>query len=146
MRKIMHWVSKMPTSQLLVCWCIILKTKGYIAFLPPWVVGQQLASTGCTMLWTLIVSTCEMLEINNWEPNKLRTQLWSKENHVSFRVVTSFWVKSIPSWMGHPIETKGLTTTYFHIVPPTQWLKSLKLKYCIWCTNDLLWNCTKNLE
>jgi len=69
--------------------------------------------------------------VNNWEPNKLRTQLWSKENHVSFRVVTSFWVKSIPFWMGHLVETKGRTTTYFHIVPPTQWLKSSKLKYCI---------------
>jgi hypothetical protein len=63
--KTMHWVDKMPASQLLVCCCVILKTKGCFTFLPPQVVGQQLTLVNRTMLWVLIVGTCEMLELNN---------------------------------------------------------------------------------
>jgi hypothetical protein len=78
-RKTMHWVSKMPTSQLLV-WCyVILKMEGWFTFLPPWVVGQQLASTNCTMLWTLITCTCKMLELDDWEPKNLQARLRSKK-------------------------------------------------------------------
>ncbi len=142
--KTMHWVNKMSTYLLLVCWCVILKIEGCFTILPPGVVGQQLASVGHTMLWALITSTCEMLELDDWEPNKLWTWLRSKKNPTSSRVVTSFWVKSIPSWMGHTIGTEGLTTTYFCTVPPTQWFKSLRQNQCIWCSSDPIWNCTQN--
>jgi hypothetical protein len=33
--KTVHWVSKMPTSQLLVCYYVILKIEGCFTFLPP---------------------------------------------------------------------------------------------------------------
>jgi hypothetical protein len=124
--KTMHWVNKMPTSQLLVCCWVILKMKGHLTFLPPWIVGQQLTSVDHTMLWTLITSTCELLGLNNWETNKLQTQLWSNDNLASSRIITSFWLKLIPSWMSHIVGTKGLATIYFHVVPPTQQLKSLE--------------------
>jgi hypothetical protein len=55
--KIVHWRNKMPTSQLLVCYCAILKMKGRFTFLPPQIVGQQLASNGLTRLWQLTIST-----------------------------------------------------------------------------------------
>ncbi len=102
--KIVHWVNKMPTSQLLVCYCVILKMEGGFTFLPPWIVGQQLALVGYTMLWTLITVTCKMLELN--KPNKLRAQLWSKENPISSKIVTSFWIKLILSWMAIQLELK----------------------------------------
>ncbi len=117
--EIVHWVSKLLTSQLLVWCCVILKVEGHFTFLPPQVVGQQLASVGHTMLWTLIASTCKLLGLDDWEPNKLWTWLRSKENPTSSRVITSFWVKSIPSWINHPIGIEGLTTIYFPIIPLT---------------------------
>jgi hypothetical protein len=46
----MQWVSKMPTSQLLVCCCVILKMEGRFTFLPPQVVGQQFALADHIML------------------------------------------------------------------------------------------------
>jgi len=93
----MHWISKILACQLLVCYCVILEMKGHFTFLPPQIIGQQFISASRTMLWALIVGTCEMLELEDWEPNKLRTQLWSKENFTSSKVVTSFWIKSVPS-------------------------------------------------
>jgi hypothetical protein len=73
---------------------------------------------------------------NNWEPNKLQAQLQLKENPTSSKVVTSFQIKSVPSWMSHTIGTEGLTTTYFRIVPLTQQFKLLGQNQCIWCSND----------
>jgi len=128
----------------LVWCCVILKTEGCLTFLPPQVVGQQLASSDRTMLWTLIQITNELLGLDNWEPNQLWTQLWSKENHASFIVITSFWVKLVPSWMSHIVGTKGLTTAYFRVVPLTQWFKSSRQNQWIWCSSDPIWNCTQN--
>jgi hypothetical protein len=146
MGKTVHWVSKMLASQLLVCYCVSLKREGHFTLLPPWVVSQQLASTGYTMLWTFIASTCKMLELHDWEPNRLRAWLCSKENLPSSRVITSFWIESLSSWMGHIVGTKGLTTAYFCTIPSTQWFKSLRQNQCIWWSSDPLWNCTQNLE
>jgi hypothetical protein len=42
-----------------------LKTKGHLTFLPPQVVGQQLASDGLTRLWQLTTSTWELLELGS---------------------------------------------------------------------------------
>jgi hypothetical protein len=94
MGKTMHLKSKMPASQLLMCCCIILKTKGHLTFLPPQVVGQQLASKILTKLGQLTtIGTWELLEHEDWELNKLQALLlwrWSKENHASFRIIISF--------------------------------------------------------
>jgi hypothetical protein len=52
------------------------------------------------------------------EPNKLRTLFlnrWWKENLIFSKVVTSFWVKLVPFWMGHTVGTRGLPITYFCI-------------------------------
>jgi hypothetical protein len=105
----------MLASQLLVCYCVILKTEGRITFLPPWIVGQQLASGSHTMLWALIEATCELLKLDNWEPNKLQAWPQSKGKPASSKVVTSFRIKTIPFWMNHTIGTKGLATIYFHV-------------------------------
>jgi hypothetical protein len=64
-KETVDWVSKMPPSQLLVCCCVILKMKGRLAFLPPWVVGQQLTFANRTMLWALTTTMYEMLELDN---------------------------------------------------------------------------------
>jgi hypothetical protein len=56
-------------------------------------VSQQLALDGLTKLWQFIVGTWELLELENWEPNKLRALFLnrrSKENLKFFKVVTSF--------------------------------------------------------
>jgi hypothetical protein len=107
----------MPTSQLLLCYCVNLKIEGHLTFLPPRVVGQQLTSKGFTRLVQLIVvSTWELLEQKRLEPNKLRMLFlckWSKENPTSSRIVNSFWAKLIPSWMGHTIGTIGLRNYKF---------------------------------
>jgi hypothetical protein len=70
-----------------------LKIESHFTFLPQ-VIGQQLASKGFTRLGQLIVaSTWELLEQENWEPNKLRAlflQRWSKENLASSQVDNSF--------------------------------------------------------
>jgi len=126
MGKIVHWKNKMPTSQLLVCCYVILKTKGRFTFLPPQVVGQQLASNGFTRLWQLIACTWELLELEDWKPNKLWVLFLckqSKQNLASPKVVTSFWVKLVPSWMGHIVGTTCLATTNFHVLL-MQWFKS----------------------
>jgi hypothetical protein len=47
----------MLVSQLLVCYCVILNTKGHLTFLPPRVVGQQLALIGLTRLLQLRACT-----------------------------------------------------------------------------------------
>jgi len=90
----MHWRSKMLASQLLMCCCVILRTKGHLTFLPPQVVGQQLASKGLTRLGQFtIVGTWELLEHEDWEPNKLQELLlwrWSKENPTSSKIINSF--------------------------------------------------------
>jgi hypothetical protein len=102
--KTMHWRNKMSTSQLLVCCYVNLKMEGCITFLPPWIVNEQLALDGITRLWQFILGTWELLELENWKPNKLWTLFlsrWSKENLTFSKVVTSFWVKLIPFWMGH---------------------------------------------
>jgi hypothetical protein len=70
-RKTMHSKSNLPTSQLFVCYYVILNTKGRFTFLPPWVVGQQLASDGFIKLWQLTTSTWELFELEDWKPNKL---------------------------------------------------------------------------
>jgi hypothetical protein len=62
----------MQACQLLVCYYVILKMEGRFT-LPPWVVGQQLASIGHTMLRAFIAGTYEMLELDDWEPNKVQT-------------------------------------------------------------------------
>jgi hypothetical protein len=64
--EIVHWVSKTLAFQLLAWCCVILKIEGCFIFLLPWVVGQQLAFVGRTMLWTFIVSTCELLGLHDW--------------------------------------------------------------------------------
>ncbi len=116
MRTIMHWKNKTPTSQLLVCCGVILKMKGCLIFLPPWVVSQPLALNSFTRLWQLITSTWELLELEDWKPNKLWVLFlcrWSKENPASSKDVTSFWVKLVPSWMGHIIGTTSLAIINF---------------------------------
>jgi hypothetical protein len=47
-----------------------------------------------------------------------------KQNLASFRIITFFCVKLVPSWMGHIAGMQGLAIAYFHIIPPTQWFKS----------------------
>jgi hypothetical protein len=89
-----NWHIVGPTSQLLVC-CVILKIEGCVTFIPPHVVGQQLTLVGCTMLWTLIKMTCELLGLDDWELNKLRTRLWLEENPISFKISTFFWNKLV---------------------------------------------------
>ncbi len=55
----------MPTSQLLVCYCVNLKIEGRFIFLQQ-VVGQQLAPKGFTRLGQLnVASTWELLEQKN---------------------------------------------------------------------------------
>ncbi len=41
-------------------------------------------------------------------------------NPTSSRVVASFWVKLVCSWMGHLVGIAALTTTIFWVIPPTQ--------------------------
>jgi hypothetical protein len=77
----------MLAFQLLACYYVILKIKGCFIFLPLWVVGQQLTLTDCTMLWTLILSTCKLLGQDDWEPNKLQARLQSKENPTSLKLL-----------------------------------------------------------
>ncbi len=87
----MHWRSNLPASQLFICNCVILNMEGLFTFLPPRVVGQQLASDNLTRLWQLTRGTWELLELEDWKPNKLRTSFlhkWSKGNLVSSTVVT----------------------------------------------------------
>jgi hypothetical protein len=67
----MHWISKMLASQLLVCCYVNLKMEGHFTFLPPRIVGQQLASNNLTRLWQLTTCKWELLELKDWEPNKL---------------------------------------------------------------------------
>ncbi len=117
MGKVVHWVSKMPTSQLLVWCCVILKTKSHLTFLPSQVVGQQFASVSYTMLWALITSTCEMLELNDWEPNKLQAQLLFLKKNPTSKVVFFFWVKLVPYLMGHIVGTKRLNNYIFSHYP-----------------------------
>jgi hypothetical protein len=71
MGKIVHGISKMLTSQLLVCCYVNLKTKGCPTFLPPRIVGQQLASDNFSKLWQFTTRTWELLKLKDWEPNKL---------------------------------------------------------------------------
>jgi hypothetical protein len=70
--------------------------EGHFTFLPPQVIGQHFASED--------VTTHNMhmgfLELKDWKPNKLQTLFLNKrlkENLASSKVVTSFWVKLIPS-------------------------------------------------
>jgi len=126
-RKTVHWKSNLSASQLFVCYCVILNIEDLLTFLPPQVVGQQLASNSLVGLWQLTSSTWELLELEDWKPNKLWALFlhkWSKENTTSSIVVTSFWVKLIPSWMGHKVGMVGLIIASFWTIPPTQWLKS----------------------
>jgi hypothetical protein len=59
----MHLKSKMLASQLLVYSCVNLRIENHLTFLPPPVVGQQLASASLTRLKQLtITSTWELLE------------------------------------------------------------------------------------
>jgi aromatic ring hydroxylase len=72
------------------------------------------------------MGTLELLELEDWKPNKLQALFLcrqSKQNLASSRVVISFWVKLLPSWMGHTVGIIGLATTNFFIVPLAQWLK-----------------------
>jgi hypothetical protein len=63
MKKTVHLKSKMLASQLLVYFCVDLKIESRLTFLPPQVVGQQLASKSFTRLKQLtIASTWELLE------------------------------------------------------------------------------------
>jgi hypothetical protein len=73
----MHLKNKMLTSQLLMC-CVNLKIEGCFTFLPPQVIGQQLALEGLTRLGQLIlVGTWELLEQKDWEPHKFQVLfLW----------------------------------------------------------------------
>jgi hypothetical protein len=84
----------MLVFQLLVCCCVNLRTNGCLTFLPPQVVGQQLALEGLTALGQLTkTDTWELLEHEDWEPNKLRALLlrrWSKENPTFAKVINSF--------------------------------------------------------
>jgi len=124
-RKTVHWKSNLQASQLFVCYCVILNREDLFTFSPPRVIGQQLASNSLVGLWQLTKNTWELLELKDWKPNKLWAlflQKWSKENLTSYRVVTSFWVKLIPYWMGHKVGTAGLIISSFRTIPPTQWL------------------------
>jgi hypothetical protein len=58
----------MLASQLLMCYCVILKKKGHLTFLPPWVVGQQFVLADRIMLWTFIVGT--------WSSDRIQ---WNKQ-------------------------------------------------------------------
>ncbi len=112
---------------MLVCCCVNLKIEGYFTFLPPQVVGQQLASDGLIRLWQLIEGIWELNELEYWKPNKLQTLFLhkrSKENPASFQIVTSFWIKLTPYGMGHRVGMRGLTTTHFHVISLTQQFKS----------------------
>jgi hypothetical protein len=42
----------------------------------------------------------------------------------------------IPFWMNHIVGIEGLTTTYFHVVPLTQGLKSFGQKLVHIMSND----------
>jgi len=57
-----------------------------------------------------------LLELKDEKSNKLQTLYLhreSKENHASSKVLTSFWVKLILSWMGHMIGTTSLAIANF---------------------------------
>ncbi len=63
MKKMVHLKSKMLASQLLVYFCVNLRIESCLTFLPPQVVGQQLASKSFTRLKEFtIASTWELLE------------------------------------------------------------------------------------
>jgi hypothetical protein len=54
-----------------MCYNVNLRTNGCLTFLPPQIVGQQLASEGLTTLGQLITtSTWELLKHEGWEPKK----------------------------------------------------------------------------
>jgi hypothetical protein len=63
-----------------------------------------------------------MFEVKDWKPNKLQAlflRRQSKESLAFSKVVTSFWVKLVSSWMGHKVGTTSLVIAIFQVVPPT---------------------------
>jgi hypothetical protein len=130
----------MPVFQLLVCCCVNLRTNGCFTFLPPQVIGQRLTLEGLTTLGQLTkIGTWELLEHEDWEPNKLWALLLrrrSKGNLTFAKVINSFWVKLVPSWMGHTIGIIYLIITIFYNVPLTQRFKSSKQNQCLWSLEE----------
>ncbi len=121
--------SKMPASQLLLCCCVNLKSKGLCHHELQGNNLHQRASQDWGNSLQQAHGNCL-----NWDPNKLQMLLLrrrSKENPTSSKVVNSFW-------MGHIVGTTCLTTTNFCNVPPMQRLKSFGQNQCLWCLNDLL--------
>ncbi len=54
-----------------------------------------------------------------------------KTNHASSKVVTSNWIKSVPTCIGHVDGTSGLSIQYYFLIPPTNESNHLhKTKTC----------------
>jgi len=58
-----------------------------------------------------------------------------KINHASSNVVISNWIKLVPTYIGHVGGTSGLSTQYFFLVLPTQWVKSYAQNQNLWQIN-----------
>ncbi len=72
-----------------------------------------------------------------------------KKKPTSFNVVTSSWVKYVPSYIGHKKDKMGLPIAYFFLVPPRQQLwhhnktRTCGINCCTSC-NILITNITRS--